>query len=75
MRNDPLSRRRFLSGVAHGTLIATIGPALAGGLAAGSSNVLHFGELEPLVRYLQETPLEFGYPAPGQEEARAFLGV
>ncbi len=65
MSYDPFSRRRFLAGVGQGTLIATIGPALAAELglaprtfAAGGAESLDFGALEPLVRYLQETPVE-----------------
>ena len=65
MQKDPFSRRRFLAGVGQGTLIATIGPALAvelglapRTLAAENPGSLDFGELEPLVRYLQETPVD-----------------
>lgn len=61
----PLARRKFLAGVGQGTLIATIGPALAAelglapaALAAGEEPAtLDFGEIEPLVRHLQETPI------------------
>ncbi|MEQ1839104.1 MAG: hypothetical protein ABL994_01735, partial [Verrucomicrobiales bacterium] len=65
MSYDPFSRRRFLAGVGQGTLIATFGPVLAADLglaprsyAAGGSESLNFGDLEPLVCYLQETPVE-----------------
>ncbi|MBP9225340.1 MAG: hypothetical protein KBF76_15825 [Verrucomicrobiales bacterium] len=64
MNQDSFSRRRFLAGVGQGTLIATIGPSLAidlglapRTLAAEESKALDFGDLEPLVRYLQETPV------------------
>ena len=64
--NDParaLTRRQFLGDVGKGMLIATIGPALAADLALGKpdereNNRLTFGALEPLVRLLQETPVE-----------------
>jgi len=62
MTPDPFSRRRFLAGVGQGTLIATIGPALAAelglaprSLAADGPGRLDFGELEPLVAWMQET--------------------
>jgi hypothetical protein len=65
MHNDPFARRRFLAGVGQGTLIATIGPALAAELglaprtlATEGADSLDFGDLEPLVRQLQETPVE-----------------
>ncbi len=58
------SRRQFLSDVGKGTLIATIGPALAAelGLAASAAaeagpECLAFGEIEPLVSLMQETPV------------------
>ncbi len=60
----PLSRRRFLEHVGHGTLFATLGmaaveqgfvsPAFAESLDAR----LNFGDLEPLVDLLTETPLD-----------------
>ncbi|HZL35855.1 MAG TPA: hypothetical protein VFC78_11135 [Tepidisphaeraceae bacterium] len=59
----PRSRRLFLGDVGKGMLIATIGPALAGDLrlaraaAEAPPEALSFGELEPLVRLLQETPI------------------
>lgn len=64
MQHDTFSRRRFLAGVGQGTLMATIGPALAvelgfapRTLAAEGGDSLDFGDLESLVRYLQETPV------------------
>lgn len=45
-------------------LVATVGTSMAAdlglsrGVAAESSNVLEFGALEPLVRFMQETPIE-----------------
>lgn len=65
MNHELSSRRRFLAGVGQGTLLATIGPALAAELglaphlhAAEGSDRLHFGDLEPLVAWMQETPVE-----------------
>lgn len=59
------SRRSFLSTVGRGTLLATVGPALAVDLGlvprAFASDVeqpLQFDGLEPLVALLQETPIE-----------------
>lgn len=59
------SRRRFLAGVGQGTLVATIGPALAAELglaprvlAADGPERLDFGDLEPLVVWMQETSID-----------------
>lgn len=59
------TRRQFLAEVGRGTLAATIGPALAMELgllprayAEEAPPRLHFGDLEPLVGFLQETPIE-----------------
>ena len=56
------SRRAFLSEVGKGTLLAAIGPALASELgitsaaaAVDAPEALAFGEMEPLVRLMQET--------------------
>jgi hypothetical protein len=55
-------RREFLADVGRGMLIAGIGPALAADLglasarAADGPNRLTFGEREPLVTLLQQTP-------------------
>lgn len=58
------SRRGFLRSVSHGTLIATLGPAMAVDLGLTSQafasiatepQPLSFGDLEPLVCLLQET--------------------
>lgn len=58
------SRRSFLSNVSTGTLVATLGTAVASDLglmpsafARDLETPLDFGDLEPLVRLLQETPL------------------
>ncbi len=63
--NDTLTRRGFLADVGKGTLLATIGPALASelglapaALGAEKSDALAFGEMEPLVCFMQETPVE-----------------
>lgn len=65
MKTESFSRRRFLAGVGQGTLVATIGPALAAELglvprsfAADGPDRLDFGDLEPLVAWMQETPVE-----------------
>lgn len=65
MMHDPFSRRRFLAGVGQGSLILSIGPAMAAdlGLAprdvpAVGSDRLEFGDLEGLVSWMQETPVE-----------------
>lgn len=61
------SRRRFLSCVSRGTLMATLGPALTVDLGLASRGfcedatepaALEFGDLEPLVRLLQESAPE-----------------
>jgi len=60
--NEAQSRREFLAGVGKGTLLATIGPALASELGISTAHAveapatLDFGALEPLVRLMQETP-------------------
>lgn len=60
--HEPQSRRRFLADVGKGTLLATLGPSLASELGLGAAQKeaeapvsLHFGELEPLVAFMQET--------------------
>jgi hypothetical protein len=62
--SDRQSRRRFLANVGRGTLLATLGSALAADLdlvppafAEDLGGSLTFGDLEPLVCALQETPL------------------
>ncbi len=59
------SRRRFLADIGRGTLFATVGAALATdlnlipkGFAEDLDDSLTFGELEPLVCVLQETPVQ-----------------
>jgi hypothetical protein len=61
---EPKSRRQFLANVGKGTLAATIGTSLASelGLAPRSFGAdppgnLAFGDLEPLVAFMQETPI------------------
>jgi hypothetical protein len=57
-------RREFLADVGKGMLIAGIGPALAADLglasaaAAEGSETLSFGDREPLVALMQETPAD-----------------
>ncbi len=59
------TRRGFLADVGRGMLIASLGPTLAGDLGLASaaeadfeSERLTFGDLEPLVTLLQETPAD-----------------
>ena len=61
----PSSRRMFLSKVGRGTLVAMLGPSIASEMglvprafAAELETPLTFGNLEPLVCALQETPIE-----------------
>ena len=56
------NRRKFFAEVGRGMVIATVGSSLAAELglaptfAADAPDALHFGELEPLVSLMQETP-------------------
>lgn len=58
------NRRAFLADVGKGMLVASLGPVLAddlgvGRLSAGETPVpLSFGQLEPLVALMQETPAD-----------------
>src|SRR6266571_6534579 len=60
--NAPHTRREFLADVGRGMLVATVGYGLASELglapafAADAADTLDFGPLEPLVRFMQETP-------------------
>jgi hypothetical protein len=62
--NASHTRREFLADVGRGMLVATIGTGLAHelGLApafgADAAETLDFGPLEPLVRFMQETPVD-----------------
>ncbi len=63
--HDSQTRRRFLADVSKGTLLATIGPALASELgiapsavAANTSDALSFGDMESLVCLMQETEVK-----------------
>ncbi len=70
--NAPHTRREFLADVGRGMLVATVGyglaselglaPAFAAG-AADAADTLDFGPLEPLVRFMQETPANKLLPA------------
>src|SRR5436190_22834377 len=63
--NAPQSRRRFLNNIGQGVLATSLGPALAAELGFVSNAVaeepaqkaLHFGDMEPLACFLQETPV------------------
>jgi hypothetical protein len=63
------SRREFLADVGRGVLIATVGSQVASELglakvfAGEGAGQLNFGEVEPLVRLMQETPVEKLLPA------------
>jgi hypothetical protein len=65
----PNTRREFLADVGRGMLVATVGYGLAHeiGLApafgAEAPDSLDFGPLEPLVRFMQETPVNKLLPA------------
>jgi hypothetical protein len=67
--NAPNTRREFLADVGRGMLIASVGYGLASelglarGFAADSVEALDFGPLEPLVRLMQETPVDKLLPA------------
>lgn len=70
--NARRSRRQFLAEVGKGTLAATIGTSLASelgfapkvhGAEGPGPEALSFGELEPLVCFMQETPVSKLQPA------------
>ncbi|HEY6169038.1 MAG TPA: hypothetical protein VI454_13430, partial [Verrucomicrobiae bacterium] len=58
------TRRKFLSDVGRGMLVATVGQEVAQGLGLASAfagegaDTLSFGSLEPLVCLMQETPAD-----------------
>jgi hypothetical protein len=62
--NSPKSRRQFFADVGRGMLVATVGYnaandlGLATAFAADAPDTLDFGSLEPLVRFMQETPTD-----------------
>ena len=62
--NSPKSRRQFLADVGRGMLVASVGYSaatelgLAPAFAAEAPETLEFGSLEPLVRFMQETPID-----------------
>ena len=62
--NTPRNRREFLADVGKGMLVATVGYGMASelglvsALAEEGSTALNFGELEPLVCLMQETPVK-----------------
>jgi hypothetical protein len=64
MNNHPRTRREFLADVGRGMVVATVGIGvandlgLAPALGAEAPEALDFGSLEPLVRFMQETPVE-----------------
>ncbi|MBL9152481.1 MAG: hypothetical protein JNK37_08355 [Verrucomicrobiales bacterium] len=65
MKTHPLARRRFLAEIGQATMVATLGPVWAAdlGLAPrspdpGTAEALPGGDLELLVDYLIDTPLD-----------------
>lgn len=64
MKTKPRTRREFLAQVGQGMLVATVGYEVANGLglsealAEESPEALSFGGLEPLVRLMQDTPID-----------------
>jgi hypothetical protein len=71
--NAPHTRREFLADVGRGMLVATVGYgmarelSLAPAFAADAPDTLDFGSLEPLVRFMQETPANKFVPALGEK--------
>jgi hypothetical protein len=70
MRNQHThTRREFLAEVGRGMVVATVGYGIAselgltGALAAEAPDALSFGALEPLVCFMQETPVNKLLPA------------
>ena len=67
--NAPRTRREFLAEVGRGMLVATVGYEVASGMrlssamAGESTEALAFGDLEPLVCLMQETPADRLLPA------------
>ena len=70
--NTTNTRREFLADVGRGMIIASVGSAIASELglapafaleAPDASKALTFGELEPLVALMQETPVNRLLPA------------
>ena len=62
--NAQITRRGFLADVSRGMVTAAVGYEVAHGLGLASalaedaSDTLGFGALEPLVRFMQETPVD-----------------
>ena len=60
----PQTRRGFLADVGRGMLVVSLGQSVASELgltsafAADTTDTLDFGSLEPLVRFMQETPVD-----------------
>jgi len=67
------NRREFLAEVGRGMLVVTVGGAMASELGLATSvadegpAVLDFGPLEPLVRFMQETPPDKLLPQLGEK--------
>ena len=64
MNMTPRTRREFLAQVGQGMLVAAVGAEVANGLGLSTALAedapveLNFGSLEPLVRLMQETPVD-----------------
>lgn len=73
---DRHSRRRFLKQVGCGAVAGILGPSLASDLGIescrlyGADHALTFGDLEPLVALMQETPLDRFLPRIVEEARR-----
>src|ERR1043165_7632672 len=70
--NTAQTRREFFADVGRGMIVATVGSSIATelGLAramAEGSDALTFGNLEPLVSLMQETPVTNLLPALGRQ--------
>src|SRR5258708_15527319 len=67
--NAPRNRREFLAEVGRGMLVASVGCGMAQELglapafAADAPESLDFGDMEPLVRFMQETSADSLLPA------------
>ncbi|MGE3804960.1 MAG: hypothetical protein AB7K24_09840 [Gemmataceae bacterium] len=69
----PRNRREFLADVGRGMLAAGLGPALIADLGLGSVEgaepaPLQFGAIEPLVCFMQETPINKLLPALAEKQ-------
>jgi len=73
--NASRNRREFLADVGRGMLVASVGYGMAENCASlppspPHPETLEFGSLEPLVRFMQETPADNWFPASRQTQIR-----